>query len=1271
MKKNSRNITKSVVVLLSLSISVFGANNVFAGGIWSNGSTGESTGNSSDWAVGTGGRSWFHTTVVAWYEYEYDKGYQGEAYIPAFNRGNMKNPGVTIPADCTKNSTKFYSSGPVGYKVTNNSKDSSVTTFATSNGNAQQLGVFHRGAGSEYIGAISNSNAISYAYSSDKTISGIGWTNGLGTEGKVATGKIVSYGTANTAWKNALKKQGLTEEELSSSTADGGGYVTSFCAYDLIDDKATQSAVTTLNINYTGKDGSKNKTSTSSDGTPEVTVTSRTIKVWSSYAFTRDKKTDVYMSFNAYFRTPDNSSYGDLEGVSYSANSNKATVNKGTSVAPKVYTLSGDSATLCSATKYPTEITDTETKSATSSSPEAEACIKVKIDPVLSDVESQTTVIANGKSAVTSGWDTNPAMLDLGTAEPTAEAYNKGLAYGVGALNVSWNHKLRIVKQRYRSETNFRNAFDYSAVKVHAKPDSSEVNTTLSARIQEVTPGNTYKTINGWNPLIFTRPRNPPTRYANSSSISEKYNIIPGQKLNSITETIWHDSMVYSDGTPYVANVYEDASSTASVTGVANFAECKLTGNNGSTFVRYIGANGAANDYAGHYVESSKGRVIVGDATGVNSETIWLKGNDTVANLSFHYEACFGEQTAEDAAHTDGSGSVDSFRLNENEEASKLATSNDPYYLLYSSNDDPAINEYTISGHRAVKNPPSKHIYANELGSGGFEGRLNKGYVIKPNSKAIAPSKLLGHSNVSSISKTAGISTNVNATYSITTNIPYNYVLNPQPAISDGLNVVTAGSTISFAGKVQKSGRKNPKVDSTTAYATNTKTTKVKTNVFMLDANETIGSINPSGVYNGQVSTDSGNNYKVFTIQGKDQNATIEDLIGHSVMASEDSQYDISATSYPSPDGLTAGDEVGKKYCFAIGVYPADSHNIGTDEIAEGMDQSVALSGDVAGDNALWRVSVSCRTVAKYPSFSVEGNGVRASGSVKTSRAYIRGRVFGSWVEYGLVSGPGSNVSTGATLAYANINTDINKSGNVGSDDVSCFGIQSVGNNKDGKNCDDAGSSSEAEMVEDEIDRTKDNLSKYKVSSIDGMALRTSGVYSGIKNGVYKIYVVDGADASSVIDYAVNVDAGDYRTVAITYANDAQINSDIVKNTIGQGRQVLIFANSISISNSVGQIDAWLIAENKIDTCKEAEVGDEELGDVCNNSLIINGPVIAGSVSLDRVYGAEAEGSDIGGNIRRGEIFDYDPSSVLWAYKESLKESKTEIRYIKERAVRY
>jgi hypothetical protein len=60
--------------------------------------------------------------------------------------------------------------------------------------------------------------------------------------------------------------------------------------------------------------------------------------------------------------------------------------------------------------------------------------------------------------------------------------------------------------------------------------------------------------------------------------------------------------------------------------------------------------------------------------------------------------------------------------------------------------------------------------------------------------------------------------------------------------------------------------------------------------------------------------------------------------------------------------------------------------------------------------------------------------------------------------------------------------------------------------------------------------------------------------------------------------------------------------------------QILIFANSISISANVGRVDAWLIADNIVRTCTENNA-------TCGNrQLVINGPVFARDLQLTRRY---------------------------------------------------
>ena len=85
-------------------------------------------------------------------------------------------------------------------------------------------------------------------------------------------------------------------------------------------------------------------------------------------------------------------------------------------------------------------------------------------------------------------------------------------------------------------------------------------------------------------------------------------------------------------------------------------------------------------------------------------------------------------------------------------------------------------------------------------------------------------------------------------------------------------------------------------------------------------------------------------------------------------------------------------------------------------------------------------------------------------------------------------------------------------------------------------------------------------------------------------------------------------------------------------DNIKQLPQIIIIANNIKIDNNVTQIDAWLIALSsdnnvnnntrggEIDTC--VGYGDEFTSETCGKQLIINGPVIADYIALNRTAGA-------------------------------------------------
>ena len=147
--------------------------------------------------------------------------------------------------------------------------------------------------------------------------------------------------------------------------------------------------------------------------------------------------------------------------------------------------------------------------------------------------------------------------------------------------------------------------------------------------------------------------------------------------------------------------------------------------------------------------------------------------------------------------------------------------------------------------------------------------------------------------------------------------------------------------------------------------------------------------------------------------------------------------------------------------------------------------------------------------------------------------------------------------------------------------------------------------------------------------------------------------------------------------------------------------QLLIFAKDINISRATTQIDSWLIAEGTINTCEGRQLGKIIIHDgsgedgsaeyidginsnICNSTLIINGPVFAGKLELVRTagaaYGAGSDNSSLnvqnvdytqGGSITPAEIFNLRPDAYLWAYNQAQRYSEAVVVYTREIPPRY
>ncbi|MDO4220487.1 MAG: hypothetical protein Q4D22_04665, partial [Candidatus Saccharibacteria bacterium] len=256
--------------------------------------------------------------------------------------------------------------------------------------------------------------------------------------------------------------------------------------------------------------------------------------------------------------------------------------------------------------------------------------------------------------------------------------------------------------------------------------------------------------------------------------------------------------------------------------------------------------------------------------------------------------------------------------------------------------------------------------------------------------------------------------------------IPYNYYLMPYASRSGNSQTVTPGGSFIVGTYLPVLTRTNSQVGGD-AYATLTKATKIRVVSFML-RDGTPTSSATTYVANGNQSTTDICNYAVQSgtvhnctaidtgLKDKDyvlnssatgqlggtagdvEGAIISGQIETTNLVYSKTGSFIKNVTVSVPESTTIGD----KFCIAVAAWPSDSHNIGLADSVNSTSQGIALSSS-AGTGAKWAVSApNCVTVAKYPSFSVEGSDLTVAGPVNTRISKYGGRNYVSWAEYSI-----------------------------------------------------------------------------------------------------------------------------------------------------------------------------------------------------------------------------------------------------------------------------
>ncbi|MBQ3325665.1 hypothetical protein IJG79_00735 [Candidatus Saccharibacteria bacterium] len=431
---------------------------------------------------------------------------------------------------------------------------------------------------------------------------------------------------------------------------------------------------------------------------------------------------------------------------------------------------------------------------------------------------------------------------------------------------------------------------------------------------------------------------------------------------------------------------------------------------------------------------------------------------------------------------------------------------------------------------------------------------------------------------------------------------------------------------------------------------------------------------------------------------------------------------------------------VGSKYCVAVYVSTSDSHGRPNDYSVDGMSDPYAYT-NVSG--------ASCRTIAKRPSFQVWNGGLYSAGSIQTTNSLKKvdatlgaysspDSIFGSWAEYYVAAqGTVYGLSSGAATGYfgKENNTSLGLRGgapaNANNCDITKMTIANTTCNTQTTGSSNIHNISQEVILQRLRARYTIEDSGYNSGSFAGDKLDNGARYvkrtdniriSDIVNALYWSSSADDTKERNCLrwngGWALTMCKGESRNedqVTANYASNTLIihsNKKVIidrnicygegacndqNNSIRLGDndqtfdsiyslpQVLIIAEEgIDIEREVNQVDAWLITEGEIDTCSNGfKLGDNESS--CKTTLMVNGPVFASSMQLNRVGGAnpgtgdtsggvldrELSGHGDKGSINSGEIFNLRPDVLYWAYSQAQRFSQANVTYTGELAPRF
>lgn len=262
----------------------------------------------------------------------------------------------------------------------------------------------------------------------------------------------------------------------------------------------------------------------------------------------------------------------------------------------------------------------------------------------------------------------------------------------------------------------------------------------------------------------------------------------------------------------------------------------------------------------------------------------------------------------------------------------------------------------------------------------------------------------------------------------------------------------------------------------------------------------------------------------------------------------------------------------------------------------------------------IWRNSkVECTGGSKKPKIQILGDDVRAGGKIVTSLTSVQdqNKTFGSWGEYASYSGD-DTIGFGSASGL--------KGGVSLTDTQFTWSRLTFANTRDpyGHFFDTHNSLRSAKEVGDYFRQYADTH-----GTVDNLTVRHDLPDDDSLNPVGKSKTI------IVIGDTIKIKHD------ITYTSENLRSLDDIP-------QVVIVAKNIVIDEGVKRIDAWLVADDSIDTCQLN--GRNLTMNICNEQLKINGPVVTNHMWLNRTYGSDGDSPE-----EPAEIFNNNGTAYLWA----------------------